>query len=156
MQDNPHTGSSTGAAYLVLGSATVASASLADADARFVGEDGLSYTGSSVAGAGDVDGDGHADILIGAYLYDDPTAGASAGAAYLVLGPPPAATTVLTDANARFVGANADDQAGASVAGAGDVNADGTDEFLVSVPGYDDPSVGSDAGAAYLVLGTGL
>ena len=49
---------------------------------KLIGADASDYAGMSVAGAGDVNGDGRADMLVGANAEGD----GSAGAAYLVLG----------------------------------------------------------------------
>ena len=64
---------------------------LSNADASFWGEDGGDYSGWSVASAGDVNGDGRDDFLIGAYGDDD--GGSSAGQTYLILGDPDPAIT---------------------------------------------------------------
>ncbi len=53
------------------------------ADAKLVGEDADDGAGHAISGAGDVDGDGFADILVGADGNDD--GGSWAGAAYLIL-----------------------------------------------------------------------
>ncbi|MCK4641080.1 MAG: T9SS type A sorting domain-containing protein, partial [Candidatus Marinimicrobia bacterium] len=56
---------------------------LSDADASFRGEDGNDCSGYAVSGAGDVNGDGYDDFLIGAHGDDD--GGSSAGQTYLLL-----------------------------------------------------------------------
>jgi hypothetical protein len=134
------------AAYLVLGPVT-GTFDLALADAKLVGEAG-GGAGGSVSGAGDVDGDGHDDLLVGALGNDE--GGAYAGAAYLVLGPV-TGTLDLSLADAKLVGEGAGEQAGGSVSGAGDVDGDGHDDVLVGAV-YNQEG-GTDAGAAYLVLG---
>jgi hypothetical protein len=138
-------GSNAGAAYLVLGPVS-GTLDLSLADAKLVGEDREGNAGSSVSGAGDVDGDGHADLLISGAENDE--GGRDAGAAYLALGPV-TGTLSLSLADAKLVGEDAGDYAGAFVSDAGDVDGDGHADVLVGAlnPG------GHYAGAAYLVLG---
>jgi hypothetical protein len=100
----------------------------------------------SVSGAGDVDGDGNDDIIIGA--SDESTGGSSAGAAYLLLGPV-SGSIDLSAADATLIGENSGDEAGHSVSGAGDVDGDGNDDIIIGAYGED--SGGSEAGAAYLL-----
>ncbi len=140
-------GSSAGAAYLVLSPVT-GSISLAAAEAKLMGHTTTDYAGDEVAGAGDVDGDGYDDLLVGA-PYED-TAGDGAGAAYLVFGPV-SGMLDLSETDLMFTGEVSGDNAGGAVAGAGDVNGDGYDDLLVGAPGADS---GIDAGAAYLILDT--
>jgi Ca2+-binding RTX toxin-like protein len=112
-----------------------------------------------VSNAGDVNGDGHDDIIVGA-PGADVGAQADAGKAYVIYGSASgfAATLSLDDIDGTngFVieGAVADDELGARVAGAGDVNGDGYDDLLVGASGAN-----SDAGASYVIFGgdfTGL
>ncbi len=132
-----------GTAYLVLGPVT-GTFDLAFADAKLVGEEEHDFAGKSVSGAGDVDGDSHDDLLVGAD---------GASAAYLVLGPV-TGTRSLLQADAKFVAEEAPDGAGASVSGAGDVDGDGHDDLLIGAP-YNGEA-GVDGGAAYLIYGRGL
>jgi len=142
-----------GQTYLIFGKASgwAMDTKLSKADASFWGENAGDGSGYSVAGAGDVNGDGYDDILIGANGNDD--GGSNAGQTYLILGKASgwAMDTKLSKANASFRGEDADDASGRQVAGAGDVNGDGYDDILIGANGDDDG--GSSAGQTYLVLG---
>jgi hypothetical protein len=142
-----------GKAYLIFGkpSGWARDVSLSNADASFLGEAASNWAGSSVAGVGDVNGDGYADILIGAEANSE--AAATAGQAYLFFGKPSGWTrdTPLSNANASFLGEAAGNWAGSAVAGAGDVNQDGYDDILIGAYGNDEKAV--DAGQAYLIFG---
>ena len=115
-------------------------------------------SGLSVSGAGDVNGDGFDDLIVGA-PYDDPN-GELSGASFVVFGSAIGAAvelTALEEAPAAiplgFVinGTAADDQSGLSVSDAGDVNGDGLDDLIVGARGAD-PN-GSLSGASYVVFG---
>ena len=140
-------GSDAGAAYLVLGP-VLGTVDLSAADAKFVGEETGDLAGFSVSTAGDVNGDGFDDLLVGAYHQD--AGGSDAGVAYLVLGPV-MGTVDLSAADGMLVGEEPEDLAGLPVAPAGDVNGDGFDDILVGACLQDEG--GANAGAAYLVLG---
>ena len=75
-----------GQTYLILGKASgwAMDTDLSTADASFIGEDAEDYSGYAVSGAGDVNDDGYADFIIGAYGNDD--GGDGAGQTYLILG----------------------------------------------------------------------
>lgn len=81
--DDDDGGVDAGGAYVLFGPLT-ASMSLADADGKLVGETAGDAAGARVSAAGDVDGDGDPDVVIGAAYDDD--GGTSSGAAYLLLG----------------------------------------------------------------------
>jgi hypothetical protein len=88
------------------------------------------YFGSAVTGAGDVNGDGFADLIVGAELY---RSGSGKGAAYLYHG---SATGLANDEEWAGVGENLDDRYGASVAVAGDVNGDSYSDVIVGAYAY--------------------
>ena len=144
---NDFGGAEAGMAYLLYGpiSGTV---DLSTADARLYGEDAGDQAGDAVAGAGDVDGDGLDDLIVGAFAHG--AGGSYAGAAYVVRGPV-SGDVDLANAEARLVGETVDDWAGWAVAAAGDVNDDGYDDVIVGAHGND--AGGSSAGAAYLAIG---
>jgi FG-GAP repeat/FlgD Ig-like domain/FG-GAP-like repeat len=103
--------------------------------------------GYSVATAGDVNGDGFSDVIVGAWKYDNGES--DEGRAYVFIGSPnglsatPAWTAEGDQANARF---------GVSVASAGDVNGDGFCDVIVGATGY--AASASNKGRAFLYFGS--
>lgn len=110
-------------------------------------------SGHSVSAAGDINGDGFDDVIIGA-----PRAG-SGGESYVVLGSNMAFTSTLNlsalDGSNGFAinGAAQDDGAGHSVSAAGDVNADGIDDVIISAV-YANAGAVNNVGSGYVVFGS--
>jgi FG-GAP-like repeat/FG-GAP repeat len=100
------------------------------ADATMSGTAGGDGFGSSLGSAGDVNGDGYADLVIGAAITK--IVDSNVGKAYLYLG----GGSVDATADATFVGAGAFSELGYRVASLGDVNGDGFADFDVSSPGF--------------------
>ncbi len=101
--------------------------------------------GWAVRPAGDVNGDGDDDFIVGA-PYND-AAGANAGRAYVFFG----GAELDLQPDVVLTGEAAGDQFGYAVAGGGDLNADGFDDVLVGAP-YN-AAGGSTAGRAYVFFG---
>ncbi|MFZ5477243.1 MAG: MopE-related protein [Myxococcota bacterium] len=123
---------------------------LADVGFTLTGEASMDLAGGSVAFAGDLDGDGDDEVLVGA--EDSDGAYTDGGAVYVVLAPVTGDLS-LASADARWLGDSAGDEAGDALASAGDVDGDGLPDVLVGAPSDDDGAVG--AGAAYLLTTMG-
>ncbi len=103
------------------------------------------FFGFSVSGAGDVNGDGYVDLIVGA--REDDNNGAGSGSAHVFSG---------LDGNTLYSidGDSAWDWLGASVSGAGDVNGDGYADLIVGAPS--DDNNGRDSGSARVLSGATL
>ncbi len=122
--------------------------------------DGIDFddrSGASVSSAGDVNGDGFDDLLIGAFLAD-PNGADMAGESYVVFGKFSgfAAAMDLSTLDGttgfRVGGIDAFDHSGGSISSAGDVNGDGFDDLLIGADGGG-PNGDTDAGESYVVFG---
>ncbi|WP_199221242.1 FG-GAP repeat protein, partial [Limnohabitans sp. JirII-29] len=159
---NTSAGNNAGRSYVVFGTTATSAIELSNVVAGtggFVinGQASGDLSGNSVAGVGDVNGDGLADLLVGAF-FSDPSAVNEAGRSYVVWGTTAASAIELSNVAAGtggFVinGQASNDRSGNSVSGAGDVNGDGLADLLVSAP-LSSTSTGPQAGHTYLVLGT--
>lgn len=111
------------------------------------GDQDNAYFGSSVASAGDVNGDGYNDVIIGAPNFDNGQIDEGRVFAYYGsstgLSTNPDWTSESDQAGALF---------GGSVGSAGDVNGDGFDDVIISAPLYDNGQI--DEGRAYIFLGS--
>src|SRR5215475_2924466 len=148
-----------GSSYLVFGSNSGADVDLANLTPsqgiRFDGE-AASQSGFSVAAAGDINGDGLADLIVGA-PDASPDGREQAGSAVVIFGKTSGWSNIDLANPApgdgfRIDGAAAGDQAGYSVSSAGDFNGDGFDDLIIGAP-HADPNGQTDAGSAYVIFG---
>ncbi|HRB33528.1 MAG TPA: integrin alpha [Nitrosomonas sp.] len=156
--NNPTNG---GSSYVVFGKASGFNAKLemnlldGTNGFRLDGVSAFDFAGHSVSNAGDVNGDGFADILIGAPGTD--INGDNSGSSYVVFGKASGFGAVvdlgsLNGSNGFAIdGLDGNDQLGKSVSNAGDVNGDGYGDILIGAPGTDHN--GSYSGSVYVVFG---
>ncbi|MFU8771389.1 MAG: integrin alpha [Anaerolineales bacterium] len=113
-------------------------------------QQGASF-GDAVAGVGDVNGDGFADVIVGASQYTDGQS--NEGAAFVYHGSP---TGLSAAPDWQFQSDQIAARFGYAVAGAGDINGDGYADVIVGAPGYSDEI--NLSGAVYVFYGseTGL
>ncbi|MCB9794157.1 MAG: FG-GAP repeat protein [Alphaproteobacteria bacterium] len=131
--------------------------SLDDAFAVIYGAANGDRAGDDIADGGDINGDGNPDLLIGAPYDDD--GGSNGGAVHVVYGPLTADVTLGSGSSYALSSVEGSGHLGDAVAGVGDVNNDGYDDFIAGAPGHDlddeDTSLSgyTNSGAAYLFLG---
>ncbi len=157
---SPFDAFSSGSSYVVFGRASGFDASmnlssLNGSDGFRLDGEASDRSGVSVSGAGDVNGDGFDDVIVGASEADHN--GDRSGSSYVVFGKASGfdASMNLSSLNGnngfRLDGVAKDDFSGELVSGAGDVNGDGFDDVIVSATGAD-PN-GDNSGSSYVVFG---
>lgn len=117
------------------------------------GETAFDYSGYSVSAAGDLNGDGYADLVIGAYYYNIDTN--HTGRSYVVFGGPDVGNEgalPLSDLNGvngfKLDGEASHDASGQCVSTIADINSDGYDDLLIGSPDYN-----NHTGRSYVVFG---
>ncbi|MFN0243774.1 MAG: integrin alpha [Planctomycetota bacterium] len=133
-----------GRVHVYLGSSTGLSANPAW---TVDGDQSLASLGSSAASAGDLNGDGYSDVIVGAIQYDDGEL--DEGRALVYLG---SATGLATSAAWSAASDQASAYFGHGVASAGDVNGDGYSDVIVGATGFDSGEV--DEGRTFVYLGS--
>ncbi|MDP2310030.1 MAG: integrin alpha [Pseudomonadota bacterium] len=141
-------GEHAGLVYLVRGPLE-GSRGLGTATARFLGEEAGALAGMAAEGAGDVNGDGRADLLVGSPGVN--AGGEQAGAAYVLYGPQEGDID-LASADARILGDLPWDAIGYDLAAAGDLDGDGLADVIVGA-GVADVDGLEDSGAACVFSG---
>ena len=165
-------GSLSGSSYVVFGRNTAmaglfpAMLALGDLDGsngfRLDGAAAGDFFGGSVSAAGDINGDGIDDLIVGAFRADPVPPDFSFGSSYVVFGKdtvtvgPFPATLALADLDGsngfRLDGEAANDFSGRSVSAAGDINGDGVDDLVIGADGAA-PNASFNAGSSYVVFG---
>ncbi|MGF1935799.1 MAG: beta strand repeat-containing protein [Nostoc sp. ChiQUE02] len=155
-------GDSSGQSYVVFGSKGGFSAQLnlstLNGTSGFAinGINANDQSGRSVSSAGDINGDGIDDLIIGAFRADPN--GDSSGQSYVVFGSKGGFSAQLNlstlNGTSGFAinGINANDNSGFSVSSAGDINGDGIDDLIIGAP-FADPN-GKYSGQSYVVFGS--
>jgi Ca2+-binding RTX toxin-like protein len=158
----PGTNTTDGVSYVVFGKASGWSSGIdlsslnGTSGFKLVGFEFEGYVGGSVSSAGDVNGDGLDDIIVGAKWAS--VNGQSSGSSYIVFGKTSGFASsinlsTLDGINGyRLDGLATTDLSGYSVSSAGDVNGDGFDDLIVGANNAD-PN-GADSGSSYVIFGS--
>ena len=152
-----------GQAYVVFGSDEGFDASFDLADLNGIngfvinGIDNNDNSGYSVSSAGDINGDGIDDLIIGAPNADISSNYSNEGEAYVIFGSsggfdPTLDLATFDGSGLLITGIDNDDNLGRSVSSAGDINGDGADDLIIGAP-YADANNNFDGGQSYVVFG---
>ena len=144
-------GTDSGCAFIFFGGSSASITLDADvADVRLLGGDAQDAFGNALASAGDVNGDGFDDVIVGAHQDDD--GGTGSGCAFIIFGsstPPSVIDSSVADVT--IVGADAESGLGFGICSPGDVNGDGIDDIIVGADHEDNG--GNDSGSVFVFFG---
>jgi hypothetical protein len=149
-------GVTPGSAYVVFGKRSRSAVDITKLGVkgfRIVGERRRDHAGAGVAGGGDINGDGFADVIVGA-PQAEVSDHSNAGSAYVVFGKRTTSTVELSTLGGggiKVAGARSGEQVGNAVARTSDMNGDKLDELVLGASNSD--SGGRNSGAAYVVYG---
>jgi hypothetical protein len=153
----------SGSVYVVYGGRGLAGVDLLNlgpAGFRIDGAAAGDAAGKAVAAAGDVNGDGVDDLIVGAPFADQNGHSAS-GSVYVIYGQRTAdlaeldlasITTTPSSRGLRIDGAAASDNLGTSIASGGDVNGDGSPDLIVAAP-FASNNARDVSGSVYVLYG---
>ena len=154
---DPNGNTNSGESYLLFGrSSGFGTYNLSSLSGTIRGAAEYDQSGFPVASAGDINGDGYDDLLVGSRLAD-PVSN-NEGETYVIFGRPGSVQQLVQlsvlggTTGVRIPGQDELDLLGQSVSGAGDVNGDGFDDIIVGAPNGDPGSVAM-AGESYVVFG---
>ncbi|UCG68680.1 MAG: DUF2341 domain-containing protein [Thermoplasmata archaeon] len=150
-------GNNAGETYVIYGndyaSGTTFDLNSVSANLTIYGDNATDYSGYAVS-SGDINNDGFADVIIGAYEADPP-GGTGAGVTYVIYGNNYASGTTIdldsVSANITIFGDDMWDDSGKSVS-SGDFNKDDFDDVIIGVPGADRGGTGT-VGETYVIYG---
>jgi hypothetical protein len=141
-------GAQQGGAVLLFSGPVVSGSDAATASAVILGRAPFAHLGTSVAAAGDLNGDSRSDLLVGTPHWGTHE-GASLGVAAVYLGPITGELSLL-NANLKIVGQTDQRQVGSALCGPGDLDGDGLDDWLVA---YDTDQGGNVAWVSGVLTG---
>jgi len=150
-----------GAVYVFFGKANISGTTINlandNANVKILGKSANDFLGIAVSGPGDVNSDGFDDIMMGAPDNDDQSV--TAGAVYILFGAGNLNNKTFDlggaeSADVTILGESANDFLGRAVSGAGDINNDGIDDFMMGADiNLRGDFEGISAGGAYIFLG---